>query len=96
LAFSPFSEGNEGRTPPEVFSNPADRSRSQYAWLKVRVVTKKFPVLSIEGDVEVRQDGASEWMEGVGIHEIVVESPDPVKDLADLGPDQVSDLFRAC
>jgi UDPglucose--hexose-1-phosphate uridylyltransferase len=35
-------------------------------------------------------------MDGVGIHEIVVESPDPAKDLVDLRADQVSDVFRAC
>jgi UDPglucose--hexose-1-phosphate uridylyltransferase len=95
LAFSPFSEGNEARTPAEVFAIRPEGGPNTPGW-RVRVVPDKYPVLGIEGDIEVHRDGASEWREGVGIHEVVVESADAAKDLADLSAIQASDVFRAC
>ena len=96
LAFSPFSEGNEGRTPPEVFALRPEGSEPNTPGWAVRVVPNKFPVLGIEGDITIREDGPHEWMDGVGVHEIVVESPDPHKDLTDLTPEHVAKVFKAC
>jgi UDPglucose--hexose-1-phosphate uridylyltransferase len=96
LAFSPFSEGNEARTPPEVYAIRPDGGEPNTPGWSVRVVPNKFPMLGIEGSTEIHSEGASEWMDGVGIHEVVVESPDVSKDLADLEPAQVSDVFLAC
>ena len=96
LAFSPFSEGNEGRTPPEVFALRPEGGEPNTPGWEVRVVPNKFPVLGIEGDTAIRVDGPHEWMDGVGVHEVVVESPDARKDLTDLTPEHVAKVFRAC
>ncbi len=96
LAFSPFSEGNEARTPPEVFAQRAEDSEPNTPGWSVRVVPNKFPILGIEGDATIQSDGTNEWMEGVGVHEVVIESPDSLKDLADLSSDHIGLVFGAC
>lgn len=96
MAFSPFSEGNEARTPPEVFAIRPDGGRPNTAGWSVRVVPNKFPVLGIEGDIAIRKENGNEWMDGVGVHEVVIESPDSMKDLADLSPAHVTLAFNAC
>ncbi len=96
MAFSPFAEGNEGRTPPELFAiADGDRKPDTPGWL-VRVVPNKFPVLGIEGSTETIRNGLFEEMDGVGVHEVVIDAPSPQPDLADLPPDQVARVFRAC
>jgi UDPglucose--hexose-1-phosphate uridylyltransferase len=96
MAFSPFSGGNEARTPPEVFAiRPGDGGANTEGW-SVRVVPNKFPVLGIEGETSIQEDGSNEWMEGVGVHEVVIESPDASLDLADLSPEHVTMVFDAC
>lgn len=96
MAFSPFSEGNEARTPPEVYAiRPGGGGPNTSGWT-VRVVPNKFPVLGIDGDIEIRSAGPNESMDGVGVHEVVIESPDAMKDLADQSADHVTEVFNAC
>tara|TARA_Y100000588_G_scaffold17381_1_gene18098 strand:- start:1890 stop:2441 length:552 start_codon:yes stop_codon:yes gene_type:complete len=96
MAFSPFSKGNKGRKPGEVYAIwEGDRAANTPGW-QVRVVPNKFPVLGIEGDTETARDGVFEEIDGVGVHEAVVDTPRSEPDLADLHPDQVGRVFRAC
>lgn len=96
MAFSPFSEGNEARTPGEIFAIwEGDRQPDSPGW-QVRVVPNKFPALGIEGDTETVRQGLFEEMDGVGVHEIVIDTPLSEPDLADLSPEQVARVFRAC
>ena len=96
MAFSPFSGGNEARTPPEVFAIRPNGGGANTAGWSVRVVPNKFPVLGIEGDATIQEDGRNEWMDGVGVHEVVIESPDAMKELAELSPEHVGSVFEAC
>ena len=95
MAFSPFSEGNEDRTPPEVYAIRSNGSGPNTPGWSVRVVPNKFPVLGIEGDVDIHSEPL-EWMDGVGVHEVVIEHPDAMLDLADLSSEQVGLVFDAC
>ena len=95
MAFSPFSEGNEDRTPPEVHAVRSNGSGPNTPGWSVRVVPNKFPVLGIEGEVDIHSEPL-EWMDGVGVHEVVIEHPDAMLDLADLSPEQVGLVFGAC
>lgn len=65
----PFCPGNEEKTPPESFRVPRDGN-----W-QVRVVPNKFAALSAEGELVRTQDGMKRTLTGVGIHEVIVESP---------------------
>ncbi len=68
----PFCPGNEGATPTEIL---AVRPKGGGSW-NVRVVPNKYPALRIEGDLDRRPEGIYDHMNGVGAHEVIIESPD--------------------
>jgi UDPglucose--hexose-1-phosphate uridylyltransferase len=89
----PFREGNEHQTPPEIYAiRPTDTEPNSPGW-KVRVIPNKFPALRIEGDLNPRGYGLYDRMNGVGAHEVVIESPDPLLLMTDMSLMQVSDVF---
>ena len=75
--FCPFCPGNESKTPPEVLAYRHDSGPNQPGW-SLRVIPNKFPVLGIEGNLEREADGMFDKMQGIGAHEVVVESPQHV------------------
>jgi UDPglucose--hexose-1-phosphate uridylyltransferase len=82
--FCPFCEGNESKTPPEVFSVRKKRTHKDKPGWWVRVVPNKFPALN-RGIPPVRHDeGIFQWMEGVGVHEVIIETPVHGRELSDL------------
>ncbi len=83
-AFCPFCEGNESKTPPEVYAvrRPGTR-KNRPGWL-VRTVPNKFPALSRGPLPERHEDGVFQWMSGVGVHEVIIETPDHGAELSDL------------
>jgi UDPglucose--hexose-1-phosphate uridylyltransferase len=89
----PFCMGNEKMTPPEVeaIRNP-DTGRDTTGW-SVRVVPNKFPALKIEGNLDNRGIGIYDMSNGVGAHEVIVETPDHSKDLGDLTEDEIRNVI---
>lgn len=70
----PLCEGNEKQTPPEITAyRELGTTRDTSGWW-VRVVPNKFPALKIEGELSAYQRGAYQTMNGVGAHEVIVES----------------------
>ncbi len=65
----PFCPGNENLTPPELFSIERDGN-----WI-VRVVSNKFPALEREGEKIRSLKGIKRSITGVGIHEVIIETP---------------------
>ena len=91
-----FCEGREAQTPPELLAGrpgggPADGPGWTY-----RVVPNKFPALRIEGELEPEGEGVFDRMDGVGAHEVVIETPRHDGSLATLSPDAVTDVLVAC
>jgi UDPglucose--hexose-1-phosphate uridylyltransferase len=86
----PFCPGQEGMTPPEVFSINPERK----GWL-VRVIPNKFPFFRIEGGFDRRAEGMYDMMEAIGAHEIVVEAPEHDRSLATMEPQQIERILRA-
>ena len=82
--FCPFCEGNEDKTPPEIFAVRPPDSRADGPGWTVRVVANKFPALRIEGELERTGVGMFDKMNGVGAHEVVIETPRHDQNLADL------------
>lgn len=82
--FCPFCEGNESKTPPEIAAIRLNGSgRNQAGW-QVRVVPNKFPALRIEGDLDRKGFGIHDKMNGIGAHEVIIETPRHDVGLADL------------
>jgi len=82
-----FCAGNESMTPQEIIS-----VRSGGAW-RSRVVANKFPALMVEGDLAKRGDGMYDVMNGVGAHEVIIESPRHEVSITKLPEDEVRDVL---
>ncbi|MFA4842776.1 MAG: galactose-1-phosphate uridylyltransferase, partial [Candidatus Omnitrophota bacterium] len=80
----PFCYGNESLTPPEIEVIREHGTAPNTSGWQVRVVANKFPALQIEGDLERRGIGIYDLTNGVGAHEVLVESPYHQKDIPDL------------
>ncbi|HEY6394449.1 MAG TPA: galactose-1-phosphate uridylyltransferase [Candidatus Binataceae bacterium] len=90
-----FCYENEHLTPPEVLSYREPGTQPNKPGWRVRGVPNKFPALRIEGEADRRGDGMYDMMNGIGAHEVVIDSPDHVRGLADLDPRQVEEVLWA-
>jgi UDPglucose--hexose-1-phosphate uridylyltransferase len=65
----PFCPGNEAKTPHEQY-----RISDEKGW-KIRVVPNKFAVLSKDGERQRINVGLKKNVNGVGLHEVIIETP---------------------
>jgi UDPglucose--hexose-1-phosphate uridylyltransferase len=93
--FCPFCTGNESKTPPEVYALREPGSAKDGPGWRVRVVSNKFPALQIEGELNRQGEGIYDKMNGVGAHEVIIETPDHDKTLSDLDEDRVVEVLLA-
>ena len=96
-AICPLCPGNEAMTPPEVYTirphgifSPPDSPN----WL-LRVVPNKFPALRIEGDLNKQGIGLYDKMNGVGAHEVIIETPIHTQTLTSMDVPSVQNVFIA-
>ena len=61
----------------------------------VRVVPNKFPALQVEGDMGREGLGLYDRMNGVGAHEVIIETPNHDDSLADLPTKRIEDMLWA-
>jgi len=90
-----FCEGNEDKTPPELLAGRSPESRPNGPGWSYRVVANKFPALRIEGELEPTGEGLFDRMNGVGAHEVVIETPTHAASLATLPVEAVADVLLA-
>ena len=88
LKSCPFCPGNEHKTPEELF-----RLSEDDGW-KIRVVSNKYPALSREGESRRMIDGTRRLVTGVGLHEVIIESPAHDTSPAFLDIKYVEDIVR--
>jgi UDPglucose--hexose-1-phosphate uridylyltransferase len=82
--FCPFCYGNEDKTPPEIAAVREPGSQTDGPGWHVRVVPNKFPALQIEGGLNRQGIGMFDKMNGIGAHEVIIETPVHELSLADL------------
>lgn len=85
----PFCEGNEKLTPPEVDADRIPGSDNDSPGWLTRTVPNKYPALENTPELNKQNRGIFERMEGVGQHEVIIESPDHSRQLADLSIDEI-------
>lgn len=88
----PFLPGRESSTPPTIFSIPHPDNSG--AW-QVRVFANAFPALRVEGEVLREAVGLNDTVSGIGAHEVIVETPRPDAELADLEVAEITCVLRA-
>ncbi len=93
--FCPLCPGHENTTPPEVlvYGRPSHDPNGPN-W-QLRVVPNKYPALIIEGDLDKRGEGIYDKMNGIGAHEVIIESPNHHETLSSMDIDQLVLVFRA-
>ena len=94
--FCPLCPGNENTTPPEVLGYSANpgRSSNQPGW-SLRVVPNKYPALVIEGELGKEGEGLYDKMNGIGAHEVLIETPDHNETFTYLPPERMAQVFWA-
>ncbi len=93
-AACPLCEGNERMTPPEIWALRNAGAPDTPGW-QVRVVPNKFPALRVEGEAHRRGLGIFDLMDGVGAHEVIIETPDHEWRMGDGPTEMVDRVLRA-
>lgn len=93
--FCPFCVGNESRTPLEVYAHrPSGSAPNQPGW-DVRVIPNKVPALGIEGELDNRAEGLYDRMNGIGAHELIIETSQHGRHMSDLSIEQLTEVLKA-
>ena len=91
----PFCPGNENQTPPELWAARPSGGPNQPGW-KVRVIPNKFPALRIEGEMNREAEGIYDRMNGIGAHEVIIDTPDHNQALEEQPVADIALALRAC
>lgn len=89
----PFCEGREAMTPPEIMAYRNSGSHRDAPGWRLRVVPNKFPALRIEGNLDRRGEGMFDIMNGIGAHEVIIETPQHLNDLTSFSPVAMEELI---
>ena len=93
----PFCEGHEGMTPRELLAYRRNGSAPNTAGWDLRVVPNQFPVLRVEGSLDRQGEGLFDKMNGIGAHEVIIETPrhdETLATMSDAAIEQVLWSFR--
>jgi UDPglucose--hexose-1-phosphate uridylyltransferase len=90
----PFCEGHEHMTPRELLAHRNGTSANGPGW-KLRVVPNQFPVLRVEGTLDRQGEGLFDKMNGIGAHEVIIETPKHDVTLATMSDGAIEDVLWA-
>jgi UDPglucose--hexose-1-phosphate uridylyltransferase len=93
--FCPLCPGHEEKTTHPVYTIlRKSETGSKKDW-RLRVVLNKFPALVNDGNPSAQNEGIYEIMDGIGAHEVVVETPDHHVSMADYDDEQMRSVIIA-
>ena len=91
----PFCRSNESQTPSEVLAyRPAGSLRDSSDWW-LRVVPNKFPALVSHEPVRRAGNGMYDMINGMGMHEVVIETPQHDAHIGEMPERQVEEIVWA-
>jgi UDPglucose--hexose-1-phosphate uridylyltransferase len=91
----PFCPGHEAMTPPEVMAIRQNGSAQNAPGWEVRVVPNKYPALQVEGEFDRRGEGMFDRMNGIGAHEVIIETPHHDRTLAMMSEPEIVQVLWA-
>ncbi len=90
-----YCAGFEAETASEIFAiRDANSSKNQPGW-KVRVLPRQQPFLQIYGELNSRGVGLYDVLDGIGAHELVIETPESGKQIHDMDTAQIQHILTA-
>jgi UDPglucose--hexose-1-phosphate uridylyltransferase len=95
LDYCPFCAGHESMTPPEVLAYRLNGGPPNGPGWQLRVVPNKFPALQVEGNLDREGEGIFDRMNGIGAHEVIIETPDHDKTLASMSEGEIERVLWA-
>jgi UDPglucose--hexose-1-phosphate uridylyltransferase len=93
--YCPFCAGREDLTPPEVLAYRSNGGGRNGPGWDLRVVPNKFPALQVEGGLDREGEGMFDRMNGIGAHEVIIETPDHEKTLASMSEGEIERVLSA-
>ena len=93
MEMCPFCEGNERLTPPEIYALRENGDADGKGW-RVRVVPNKFPALMVEGGLDKSGDGVYDSMNGIGAHEVIIETPEHLSSTSALEEERIHEVLH--
>jgi UDPglucose--hexose-1-phosphate uridylyltransferase len=91
----PFCPGHESFTPPEIMAYRQNGSGPNAPGWDVRVVPNKFPALQVEGTLDRQGEGMFDRMNGIGAHEVIIETPVHERTLASMTMEEIERVLWA-
>ncbi len=89
----PFCPGSEKVSGKEIYALRTPGTPADSPGWEVRVIVSKQAALQIESDPDRRPEGMYDLMNNVGAHEVIIETPDHIKNLSNLSVDQVTKVL---
>jgi UDPglucose--hexose-1-phosphate uridylyltransferase len=93
--FCPFCEGNETFTPPEIIAYRENSEANSPGWL-VRAIPNKFSAFELEGVLEENHTGIYSSYNGLGKHEVIIETPEHGTDFHQLTVQRMEIILKIC
>ena len=87
----PFCPGNEKMTPPEIVAHREMGKPNSPGW-SIRVIPNKYPALEDKGELDKMGLGIYDKMNGVGAHEVIIDIPEHMHDIADISDRQAEEV----
>lgn len=91
----PFCAGHEAMTPPEVLAFRDGEAEANAPGWSVRVVPNKYPAVVPDAATPIVTDDFYRSRSGIGVHEVIVETPDHTTSMAALDEPQFARILRA-
>jgi len=91
----PFCPGHEALTPPEILSYRQNGGPPNGPGWDIRVVPNKFPALQVEGGLDRMGEGMFDRMNGIGAHEVIIETPNHDRTLASMSEPEIERVLSA-
>ena len=92
--YCPFCPGRESLTPHEVLAFRNGSAPNGPGW-DLRVVPNKYPALQVEGNLDREGEGLFDRMNGIGAHEVIIETSDHGKVLATMSEAEIERVLWA-
>jgi len=92
----PFCPGKENETPGEILAYRTYGSKPDTPGWWIRMVPNRYPALTPQGELtRVKAEDFFLYMNGVGEHEVIIESPEHEQTIATMEQKQVEEIFLA-
>ena len=90
----PFCPGQERMTPPEILAFRDNGTGPNTPGWSLRVVPNKYPALQVEGSLDRQGEGLFDRMNGIGAHEVFIETPDHAKTMSTMSETEIERVVK--